>query len=380
MPNVVSGNPRQISSTSSGRARGVDARAAMGATLLPPQLLAEAGAGLEPDTAGPVGCVHLLATVGLHPTQLDGRRGGADEDGVLAGLHLARLEVDRRDPARWPTRRTGPSLIRSPSSVDQAPGSGVQARMRRSTATAGSVQSTWASSTVIFGAKLTPSAGCSRASRVPSSMPSRVCTSRPAPPSARRCSRSPAVSPGRMVCGHQAVRRTGVELLDDPERGRPAHLVAGPDGVLHRGGTTPGGQHREVQVHPAVHRDVQRRLREQGAVGDHRAAVGTELAQRRLEVGVARVPRLEHGYAELLGAHADRGGHQPAATAGRGVGTGDHAHQLVPAGRDRLERRDGDVGGAGEDDPHGPRARGRWWRAGRSSPGESAGRTTRPRG
>ena len=152
--------------------------------------------------------------------------------------------------------------------------------------------------------------------------------------------------------GHQAVRRTGVELLDDAERGRPAHLVTRPDGVLDRGGTAPRGQHREVQVHPAVLRDVQRRLRQQSAVGDHRTAVGTELAQRRLEVGVARVCRLQHRHAELLRAQPDRGGHQPAATTGRGIRSRDHTDELVPAGRDGLQRRNGDLGGAGEDQAH----------------------------
>jgi hypothetical protein len=92
---------------------------------------------------------------------------------------------------------TGPSLMRCPAVVDQAPGAGVQARIRRSTAAAGWCQSTRASSTVIFGARETPSPGCSRASTVPSSMPSRVRTSSSAPPSASRCSRSPAVSRGR---------------------------------------------------------------------------------------------------------------------------------------------------------------------------------------
>jgi hypothetical protein len=87
-----------------------------------------------------------------------------------------------------------------PFAVVRRPGTGCRgARARRSTATAGSDQSTRASSTVILGARLMPSPGWSRSSSEPSAMPSRVATSSPAPPSASRASRSPAVSVGRMV-------------------------------------------------------------------------------------------------------------------------------------------------------------------------------------
>ncbi len=80
-----------------------------------------------------------------------------------------------------------------------APGFGVTARMRRSTTCAGSSHRTRASSTVIFGATLTPSDGCGTAVSVPSSMPSMVASSSTAPDTASRPSRSPAVSVGRIV-------------------------------------------------------------------------------------------------------------------------------------------------------------------------------------
>ena len=57
------------------------------------------------------------------------------------------------------------------------PGFGVQPRIRRSTAKAGSSQRTLASSTVIFGARLTLSLDCGTAQRS-SSIPSRTLTSR----------------------------------------------------------------------------------------------------------------------------------------------------------------------------------------------------------
>jgi hypothetical protein len=93
-----------------------------------------------------------------------------------------------------PAGDTGPSFSRAPSCSVHAPGSGVQARITRSTTCAGSFQSTRASAGVIFGAKLTPSVGCGTASSVPASIPSRVATSSCAPECASRSSRSPAVS------------------------------------------------------------------------------------------------------------------------------------------------------------------------------------------
>ena len=177
-------------------------------------------------------------------------------------------------PSASGTGRTGPILIRSPSCVDHAPGAGVHARILRSTATDGSLQSTSASSTPILGAKLTPSACCSRASSEPSAIPSRVATSRPGAALGQPGQQVAGGVVGPDPLGHHAVRRPGVELLDDPERGRAGHLVAGPDGVLHRRRSPPRRQAREVQVDPAVLGDVQRRLGQQRAVGDHRAGVG----------------------------------------------------------------------------------------------------------
>ena len=91
---------------------------------------------------------------------------------------------------------TGPSFSRAPANSVQAPGSGVHARISRSMATAGRAQSTRASSGLIFGARLTPSAGCGTAWISPDSIPSRVSTSSFAPEKASRASRSPAVSRG----------------------------------------------------------------------------------------------------------------------------------------------------------------------------------------
>ena len=107
-----------------------------------------------------------------------------------------------------------------------------------------------------------------------------------------------------------------------------------------------------MQVDPAVRHQVERRLREQGAVRHHRAGVGAQRSELLLEVRVARVLGLEDGYAELLRTLGDRAGDQLATPAARGVGSGDDADELVAAVGDRVERGHGDLGRAGEDDAH----------------------------
>ena len=165
--------------------------------------------------------------------------------------------------------------------------------------------------------------------------------------------------------GHQAVRRTGVELLDDPERGRAGDLVAGPDGVLHRGGAAPGGQHREVQVDPAVLAGCRaptaaaaRRRRPPGSSRDRARAAPSWKSGSRGWSG------LSTGTPSSSARSADRRGDQPAATTGRRVRPGDHADQLVPAGGDGLQRRKRRPRGCRRRRRARPRARGRWWRAG----------------
>ncbi len=93
---------------------------------------------------------------------------------------------------------------------------------------------------------------------------------------------------------------------------------------------------------------------EQGAVGDDRAAVGSEPAEGLVERRVARMVGREDGDAELVAAPADGAAHQGATAAGRRVGTGDDADELVRRGGDRVQGRQRHLGRAGEDQPHGP--------------------------
>ena len=158
---------------------------------------------------------------------------------------------------------------------------------------------------------------------------------------------------GPDLLGRDAVDGTGVHAGLEAERRRAGDLVAVQQRVLHGRGAAPGRQQREVQVDPAVHRDVEHRLRDERAVRHDRAAVGRELAQPRLELLVARVDRGQHLDAGRLGPLADRARAQRAAAAGRRVGAGDDGDDLVGAGEQRLERRHRRRRGAGEDEPHG---------------------------
>src|ERR1700683_314961 len=225
----------------------------------------------------------------------------------------------------------GHSLTLVPSSTVHAPGAGVHALTRRPIATAGSPQRTRASSALILGARLTPSAGCSRATSWPDSMPSSVATSNSAPDTASRSSSSPAVSSGWIGSGPPPNNRPAaraaavadgvgpVEIVagrgDDAERGGAGDIVAVQNRMLHRRRATPRGQQGKVQVDPAVRRDVQSPLRDQRAVRGDRAAVGRYAAQLIEEVRVAGLSGLDHLEPRRLAAlrHWARGQPQPAA-------------------------------------------------------------------
>src|SRR4029453_13639334 len=92
--------------------------------------------------------------------------------------------------------RTGSSFTRLPRNVVQAPGSGMHARIWRSTYIAAVIQAPRPSSTVSLCAYEIPSAGCGTGTSYPASMPSRVATSSRAPVFDSRSSRSPLVSLG----------------------------------------------------------------------------------------------------------------------------------------------------------------------------------------
>ena len=88
--------------------------------------------------------------------------------------------------------------------------------------------------------------------------------------------------------GDRAEDRAGIQPCLQAEGGRAGDLVTGPDRVLHRCGAAPGGQQREVQVDPAVRRQVQGGLRHEGPVGHDRGAVDGQLGELLQELRLAR--------------------------------------------------------------------------------------------
>ena len=92
----------------------------------------------------------------------------------------------------------------------------------------------------------------------------------------------------------------------EEERRRSGDVLAGHHRALHGGSAPPGGEQREVQVHPAVSRDVERRSGDDRAVGDDRAGVGRHLAQPVVERRVLGGGGGEHRHTEGFGAYANR--------------------------------------------------------------------------
>jgi hypothetical protein len=199
--------------------------------------------------------------------------------------------------------------MRSPRNVVQAPGAGVHARMRRSTAIAGSVHATRASSTVIFGGYEELSARASE--------PVQQCAA------GVRC---------RYGLGHDAVHGSGVQTLVQAERAGTGDVVAVQDGMLHRSGPAPGREQAEVHVDPAVRRDGERHWRNERPIRHYRAAVGGELGERFEEGGVAGPLGRHDRDAGVVSAGRDWATCSAAASSGRSVGTGDDSNDLVPGG------------------------------------------------
>ena len=179
-------------------------------------------------------------------TQLHRARAGPDQ-------HAGAFDDDfpglRASPS---TTFTGPSLIRTSPIMVHAPGFGVTARIRRSTACAGRSQRTCACSTVTLAATLTSVValrhGMHRA--VFDAVDRRLQqfgagNGKAAEQIAGRVGRTDRL-------GDHAVQRPAVQARFDPKGCRTGHRVTGGDGGLHRRGPPPGRQQREVQIDPTA--------------------------------------------------------------------------------------------------------------------------------
>ena len=203
---------------------------------------------VEPGPAGPVRRRSSVLARAVEPRR-------AVRAAIRCRPALVPLDPNRpgaRVSADCRRRRTGPTLIRSSPIMVHAPGFGVTARIRRSTAWAGRSQRTRASSTVILGATVTPSAGCGTGVQRPvgDAVQGRL-------QQRRTRYRQPFKQfPGGVGradgFGHHAVDRSGVEFAFDPEGRGPRDRVARGDRRLYRRRAAPRRQQREMQVHPAV--------------------------------------------------------------------------------------------------------------------------------
>ena len=147
--------------------------------------------------------------------------------------------------------------------------------------------------------------------------------------------------------------RAGVHAAGDAEHRGAGHVVARPDGALHRCGATPLRQQREMQVVPAHRQRVEHILLEQSAVRHHRGGFGAGGGQFGDEGLLARIG-FDNRQPQFHGRLFDRAGHQPAAAPGRRVRTRQHGHHLemlgIPGQRPQGGHRH--IGGAGEQHLH----------------------------
>ena len=244
------GGPRRRHGPGAGPGRPVPGcRRRCGPAAAQPRGASCAGPSTEPGrgvgAAGPVGRVHPPLADGLDLAQAQHPGAGAHQHllpahGQLAGGQRA-LDVGVRDrlqradlePLALPGRpRTG------------CGGAGAERGGRR--ARAGWVQSSSASATSIFGARVTPSAGCWARASSGAVLDAVEGGHEQAAPRPRRAARA-----GRPRCRAGRTRSVitpnvgpASRAAHDPEGGRAGDLVPGPQGVLHRRGAAPGAAGR----------------------------------------------------------------------------------------------------------------------------------------
>ena len=209
--------------------------------------------------------------------------------------HPASVDVDDRAgcTSYHPLSSARSSLRSFPLNVVLAPGSGANARTRRTTAPAGRVQSTARSAGPSFGASVA-SACLWRGGHVLERQPEqhlrdRVGTDRR---EARAERAGVIVRPDRLLAPRQ--HGSGVHPFVHADQGHARDGVSFQDRVLDRARPAPSREQREMQVHRAEEGCVQHVAREQLAVGDddrRRRARGRGAAPRTARRASSRSPR-----------------------------------------------------------------------------------------
>ena len=201
---------------------------------------------------------------------------------------------------------------------------------------------------------------CGRPTTSPASIPSSVCTSSSAPATARRSSRSPVVSRGRI--GSVSTPSTGpasssstIVNVVAPVMSSPARIAA-----WHRGRAAPGRAGPRSAGSPS--RGAGRRAPTAGrsapyaTTGAQSGASSASRARNSSSRGRRGPEHLDPGLERALGDRTRDG--MPPAT-GRRVRPGQHRDDLVVRRQQRLERRNGGVRGPGEEQAHQRDATGR---------------------
>ena len=149
---------------------------------------------------------------------------------------------------------------------------------------------------------------------------------------------------------HLEQHRAGVEPCFHLHHGDAALRVAGFHRALDRRGAAPARQQRGVAVDAAQARDIEYRLGQDQAIGDHHHQVRAQGRQLRLGLGIAQALRLHDRQAMLQGQVLHRAGHQFLPAAGRPVRLGVDGDDPMWGVEQGLEMLGGEFRGSGEDD------------------------------
>ena len=208
------------------------------------------------------------------------------------------------------------------------------------------------SSRRIFGQSVASASSCGTASASPAAIRGSVATRSAAPSLASRAESVPASSSGADRRPGDRVDRTRVHPRLHPHDRHAGLRVSRQQRRLDGRGAAPARQDRAVDVHAAEARQVEDALREDLPVGDDDEEVRVRLREPRDGLLVLQRRRLEDGNRELAGAPCDRRVGDLGRPPHRLRRLRDGEDDVVPRGHEGVQRREGEVGGAEEDDAH----------------------------
>ncbi len=151
--------------------------------------------------------------------------------------------------------------------------------------------------------------------------------------------------------GEGAEDGAGVQPFFEEERDGPGDVISGDDGALHRCGTAPGGQQREVQVDPAVPGNIQGGARNQAAVGHDGGDIRRDGGDPCRDPSV-HLRGMDHFNAQFSGTGGNGRRRQHAFASDRRIRTGQDSDDVKAGLHQGVQGRDRDCRRSGKEYPH----------------------------